>query len=152
MKENKEIIFNNEGTLFCNIKRAAEEGATELLEHLSSLSEEQLTSPSFRNKLETFLNIYAFNSFIKNNYPSNSLILLESLKNKGIDIKQFKLSNPRAYSSLINSSLKLSDKINEKILLKNKKEQIAQLELVKTILELGNCNHEIHCGLCIGIS
>ena len=136
-KEEINLNNNNEEIFFNNIKRAAEEGATELLEHLSSISEEQLTSPSFRNNLETFLDIYALRKFIKNNYPSNSLILLESLKNKEIDIKQFKLSNPRAYSSLINSSLELSDKINEKILFKNKKEQIAQLELVKTILELG---------------
>ena len=127
-KKDEEIFLNN-------IKRA-EEGATELLEHIPSISEEQLTSASFRENPEALLNLNAFRKFISNNYPSNSLILLRYLIDKGIDIKLL-ISNSLMCSSVLFSSLKLFVKVKEQIMLKNKKEEKAQLELVKTILELG---------------
>ena len=64
------------------------------------------------------------------------MILLRYLIDKRINIKQL-TSNTQLYSSVILSSLKLCDKVKEQIMLKNKKEEKAQLELVKTVLELG---------------
>ena len=159
-KEEKEINTNNyenlykkEELVFNCIKRAKEDGIAELLRHLNNIPIEHLTSPSFINKLEytlknnsTVNNIYALkdnsiddpiplSNLMRKNFPSNSLLFLEYLKDKGIHIKQL-IYSPQQCISFINSSLILCDKIIDQIMMKNKFEEKAQLELVKMIIEL----------------
>ena len=138
---NDEYIYNNEELVFNCIKSEKENGIAELLQHLNNIPIEHLTSPSFINKLEHALKDDSMGIFIPlisiigNNYPSNSLLFLEYLKNKGIHLKQL-ICSPQQCISFINSSLNLCDKIKYQIMLKNKIEEKAQLELVKMIIEL----------------
>ena len=156
--DNNDNIYNEED-IFLFIQRVKEEGTiTDFFEHLSRISEKQFSSLFFRIKLEPLLQInlnFIQNdstrdntlilsnlvrnkiivSVIRNNYPSTSLIILEYLKDKGINIKQL-ICSPKLYISFIRSSLDLDNNINEKIMLKNKIEEKAQLELVKMIIEL----------------
>ena len=101
---------------------------------LSSITKEQLT-PQFREKIRPYLNEHALNKFILNNLPSDSLKLLECLNEIGIKIETI-ITRTHIFLTIINSSLKLCDKLNEQITLKNKKEQKAQLEIVKILVEL----------------
>ena len=136
--EEEEDIYNNEELIFDCINRVKEDGIPVLLQYLNNISVEQLTSPSFINKLEDTLKddkSLPLRDLLRNNYPSNSLILLEYLKNLGINIKQL-ICSPHIYISVLNSSLNLYGNVKENVMLKNKKEEKAQLELVKMILEL----------------
>ena len=139
---NDDGIYNNEELVFNCINSAKVNGIAELLQHFNNIPIEHLTSPSFINKLEHSLkddNSIGFSiplcNLIRNNYPSNSLILLEYLKDKGINVKQL-IYSPQIYISVLNSSLLLCDKVIDKIMLKNKLEEKAQLELVKIIIDL----------------
>ena len=143
-EENKETntnnnsnIYKNEELVFNCIKRTKEEGIVELLQHLNNIPIEHLTSPSFINKLEHALKLQTIplRNIIRHNYPSNSLIFLDYLKDKGIHIKQL-ICSPQIYISVLNSSLILYGKVKENVMLKNKIEERAQLELVKILIEL----------------
>ena len=137
INDNNNKNIDNEELVFNCIKRAKEDGIAELLQHLNNIPIELLTSPSFINKLEHALKLQSIplSNLIRNNYPSNSLLLLEYLKNKGIHIKQL-ICSPQIYISVLNSSLLLCGKIKGQSMLKNKFEEKAQLELVKMIIEL----------------
>ena len=135
---NDEYLYKNEELVFNCIKSVKENGIAELLQHLNNIPIEHLTSPSFRRKLENLLKIdlmggtMPLTCIIQQNYPSNSLLFLEYLKDKEIHI----ICSPHTCKLVINSSLKLCDKIKEQIMLKNKFEEKAQLELVKMLIEL----------------
>ena len=137
---NVEDIYRNEELVFNCIKITKEDGIAELLQHLNNIPIEHLTSPSFINKLEHSLKIDStgynipISNLIRNNYPSNSLLFLEYLKDKGINIKQL-ICSPQIYNSVLKSTFNLYGKVKEKIMLKNIEEK-AQLELVKMLIEL----------------
>ena len=141
MEDNNNDIKNNEELVFNCIKSEIEDGIAELLQHLNNIPIELVTSPSFINKLEHTLKDDSISdtipliSIIENNYPSNSLLFLEYLKNKGIYIKQL-ICSPQLCISFINSSLRPCGTIIDQIMLKNNMEGKAQLELVKMIIEL----------------
>ena len=138
LRKNKELVFNY-------IKSVKVNGIAELLQHLNYIPIEHLTSPSFLNKLGHTLQgdliksslgyTIPLKNIIYNNYPSNSLKFLEYLKDKGLNIKKL-ICLPQIYFPIIRSSLKLYYKIENQIMLKNKIEEKAQLELVKMIIEL----------------
>ena len=137
---NEELVFN------C-IKRVKVDGIPELLQHLNNISIEHLTSPSFINKLELTLKYSKEKNdllsrvlgngslnLIVFNFPSNSLLLLEFLIRIGINIKNI---IEDSQTNFIQTFLKLTTKIKSKIMLKNKKEEKAQLELVKKLIQVG---------------
>ena len=138
---NNEDINKKEELVFNCIKRVKIDGIAELLQHLNNIPIEHITFPSFINKLEHTLKndligiTIPLITIIRKNYPSNSLLFLEYLKDKEIHLNQL-ICSPHTCKLYIDSSLKLCDKIKEQIMLKNKFEEKAQLELVKMLIEL----------------
>ena len=140
-KNDNDDIYKNEELVFNCIKSVKVNGIVELLQYLNNIPIEHLTSPSFLNKLEHALKddstgrTIPLSNIILYNYPSNSLIFLEYLKDKGLHLKQL-ICSPQIYISVLNSSFNLYGKIKDQIILKNKIEERAQSELVKTLFDL----------------
>ena len=142
-----------ENLILAEIKRGKVDGIADLFLHFNSISKQHFSSPSFINKLEESLfepitdeklstsSPIPLINLVQNNIPSYTLILLKYLNGKGVDIFKKLISNPQMRFSLITSSLLLCDKIDEKIImLINKKDKIAQLELVKIFIN-NNINY-----------
>ena len=137
---NNNDIYNEGLALNC-IERVKVDGIAELLQYLNNISNKHFSSPSFRNKLEQFLKYDSIQytipliSIIQQNYPSTSLKLLKFLLAQGVNIKAL-ISNSQTFLLFLKSSFTLCTSIEEQIILKNRKEEKAQLKVVKLFIDL----------------